>query len=99
MSKQNHIHVRKNVYTYPSWVVSFKQITIGSAHSGQIAQIAASIAGHYAHMINPSNLCPTYLIDNVQQQMTARGLSQYWTPQVVTAKPVAVTHQKVLTSA
>lgn len=96
---KSRILVRKNPYAYPNWVVSYQDIPVGAAHSALIAQKAAAIAGHYAQMINPANLCPSYLIANVEQQMAAHGLNQFWTAERISGKQPLPHPQKDLKAA
>lgn len=88
---KNRIQLRKNIYAYPSWVVSFRDIPIGSAHSRTIAQTATAIAAHHAMIINQANCCPSYLIENVARQMKALDLAQFWTPEAVSGHTVPTT--------
>ncbi|MDO4254366.1 MAG: hypothetical protein Q4C81_04350 [Kocuria sp.] len=81
---KNHIRVCKDPYTYQSWTVSFAGFRIGSAHSGIVAQEAVQIAAHYALIINPSNVCPAYLVANVARDMETKGLARFWIPEPVT---------------
>ncbi|MFL4476056.1 hypothetical protein ACIPVK_18840 [Paeniglutamicibacter sp. MACA_103] len=76
----SHVTVHKNPYVYPPWIVSYGNIHIGSAHSIHIAHTAAEITAHYSRIINPPNCHATYLINNVQQDMTTHGYREYWTP-------------------
>ena len=76
----SHVTVHKNPYVCPSWIVSYGNIHIGSAHSIHVAHTAAEIAAYYSRIINPPNCHASYLINNVQQDMTTRGYRDYWTP-------------------
>lgn len=75
-----HITVHKNPYVYPSWIVYYGEIHIGSAHSIHIAHTAAEIAAYFSRIINPTNCHASYLINNVQQALATRGYREYWTP-------------------
>lgn len=80
-----HVTVHKNPYVCPSWIVSYGNIHIGSAHSIHVAHTAAGIAAYYSRIINPPNCHASYLVDNVQQALAGRGYREYWTP----ARPCA----------
>lgn len=84
----SHVTVHKDPYVRPSWIVSYGNIHIGSAHSIQVAHTAAYVAAYYSRIINPPNCHASYLIDNVKQALAARGYREYWTP----ATPCAEEH-------
>lgn len=75
-----HISIKKNPYQWPSWIVTYGNITIGSAHSLRITQYAAESAKHHIININTTNLCAEYLVKHVAQDMELLGLLPYWTP-------------------
>lgn len=83
---KHRILVRKNVYTYPAWVVMFRGIPLGYAHSGIVAQQAAAIAAQYTGQMNQDNVCPSRLIEQTAYAMSLVDMGQFWIPQQITAK-------------
>ncbi|MFK0085546.1 hypothetical protein [Glutamicibacter sp. NPDC090743] len=75
-----HISIKKNPYQWPSWIVTYGDMPIGSAHSIRIAHRAAASAKHHIININTTNLCTAYLVKHVAEDMDRQGLHQYWTP-------------------
>lgn len=75
-----HIKIKKNPYAWPSWLVSYEGHTIGSSHSLQISRIAANFAQSHVKEINPANLCASYLITHVAEDMNYGGYQEFWTP-------------------
>lgn len=75
-----HIKIKKNPYVWPSWLVSYQGHTIGSSHSLQVARIAANFAQSHVKEINPANLCSSYLVAHVSEDMDNSGYQQFWTP-------------------
>ncbi|MFC9935837.1 hypothetical protein [Glutamicibacter sp. NPDC127525] len=75
-----HIKIKKNPYVWPSWLVSYEGHIIGSSHSLQISRIAANFAQSHVKEINPVNLCASYLITHVAEDMNHSEYQEFWTP-------------------
>ncbi|MGP5700715.1 hypothetical protein ACTXPA_17580 [Glutamicibacter arilaitensis] len=84
-----HIKIKKDPYIWPSWIVTYEGHTIGSAHSLQIARMAADFAVAHVKDINPANLCASYLVTHVLEDMRSIGYQQFWTPQRVATMATA----------